>query len=55
MTKAQLVEKLRDVPDNANILVWNEREDAYAPVTDADVYNEKAFDSDVQVHLYSFW
>jgi len=55
MTKARLMSILKDVPDNANILIWNEKECDYMPVTDVDVREEKAHGSDIQVVLKAMW
>lgn len=55
MTKARLLKLLEDVSDNANILVWNENEYDYMPVTDIDIREEKAHGSDIQVILRAMW
>ena len=55
MTKVRLMRILEDVPDNANILIWDEKECDYMPVTDVDVREEKAHGSDTQVVLRAMW
>jgi len=55
MTKKRLIEKLKDLPDDANICVWNEKERDNTPVTDVLVFEKKAYGYDVQVHLCSMW